>query len=224
MPELNFQVEAVEADRHSISPLLIFKLRITNADPEEQIQSIALRCQLQIESTRRRYSPEEQAHLKDLFGEPDRWNQTLRGMLWTHASAQVPPFLGSVVADLPVPCTFDFNVAATKYFHGLADGEVPLILLFSGSVFYRDGGGELQVCQIPWDKETRHRLPVAVWQRMMDIHYPNSAWLSLRTDAYDRLCRFKVQHGIPTWEQAIERLLDAAGDELDPLAAERAPL
>jgi hypothetical protein len=212
MPDLNFQIEGTEVDAHAVSPLLNFKLRITNADPAELIQNIALRCQVQIESARRRYSPEDQARLRDLFGEPDRWRQTLRTMLWTHVSAIVPPFSGVTTVDLPVPCTFDFNVAATKYFHGLEDGEVPLALLFSGSIFYRDAGGELQVTQIPWDKETQHRLPVRIWQEMMDVYYPNSAWLRLRRDSYDRLSAFKVRHGIPTWEQAIERLLDATDD------------
>jgi hypothetical protein len=210
MPELSFQVESVDVDAKAISPLLVFKLRVENADSAQLIQNVALRCQLQIESTRRRYSPEEQTRLKDLFGESDRWNQTLRAMLWTHASAIVPPFTGATIADLPVPCTFDFNVAATKYFAGLADGEIPLEFLFSGSVFYRDDAAELQVTQIPWDKEAKFRLPVQTWQRMIDIYYPNSAWLNLHRDTYDRLCEFKVQHGLPTWEHAIERLLDSA--------------
>ena len=230
MPELNFQVEGVEVVSHAVAPLLNFKLRISCSDPAEFIQNIALRCQVQIETTRRRYSPEDRARLKDLFGEPDRWNQTLRTMLWTHTTAIVPPFSGTTVADLPVPCTFDFNVAATKYFDGLEDGEVPLALLFSGSVFYRDSQGDLQVTQIPWDKETQHRLPVQIWHKMMDLYYPNSAWLRVRRDLYDRLCTFKVRHGIPTWEQTIEQLLDAsegtATDEalaLDPVAAERSP-
>jgi hypothetical protein len=106
-----------------------------------------------------------------------------------------------------VPCTFDFNVAATKYFAGLTDGEVPLNLLFSGTVFYAGGEGALQVAQISWDKEARYRLPVQVWKEMMDIYYPNSAWLSLRKDVFDRLYRYKVRRGIPTWEQALESLL-----------------
>lgn len=215
VPDLNFQVESVEAETKAIAPLLNFKLRIVAGDPHEAIESVALRCQLQIETVRRRYSPEEQVRLKDLFGEPQRWNQTLRSMLWTHVSVIVPPFAGSTEANLPVPCTFDFNVAATKYFHGLEEGEIPLILLFSGSIFYRDAAGELQVTQISWEKEARYRLPVEVWQRMMDVYYPNTAWLCLRRDTYDRLCQFKVMHGNPTWDNTVERLLDAGEAEAE---------
>ena len=57
-------------------------------------------------------------------------------MLWTHTAAVVSPFTDSIVVDLPVPCTFDFSVAATKYFYALEDGEAPLSLLFSGTVFH----------------------------------------------------------------------------------------
>ncbi len=97
----------------------------------------------------------------------------------------VPPFKGSTVVDLPVPCTFDFNVAATKYFAALEEGDVPLNLMFSGTIFYEPAGAGLQVEQIPWDRETKYRLPVRVWKEMMDIYYPNSAWLCLRRDVFE---------------------------------------
>ncbi len=211
MPELSFQVEGGEAVPYAASPLLALKLRVTNADAAERIQTVALRCQIQLEVTRRQYSREEQERLLDLFGEPERWGQTLRTMLWTHAGVDVPSFSGSTVVDLPVPCTFDFNVAATKYCAGLDEGELPLCLLFSGTVFYESEEAGLQVEQIPWDREAKYRLPVAVWKQMMEHYYPNSAWLRLRRDAFDRLYEYKRRRGIPTWEQAIEKLLKDEG-------------
>ncbi|MGA9770681.1 MAG: DUF6084 family protein [Blastocatellia bacterium] len=207
MPDLTFQVEGAEAIAYAASPLLAFKLNITNRNAAEPIHSVALRCQIQIEVTRRRYTPEEQEKLLDLFGEPDRWGQTLRNMLWTHANMVVPPFTGSTLVDLQVPCTFDFNVAAAKYFYGLDDGEVPLNLMFSGTIFYANDEGNLQVTQIPWDREGRYRLPVRAWRDMMNIYYPNSAWICLRQDVFDRLYRYKMRRSIPTWEQALESLL-----------------
>jgi hypothetical protein len=192
---------------HAASPLLAFKLRIANADAEETIQTVALRCQIQIETTKRHYNAEEQAQLLDLFGEPERWGNTLRAMLWTHASVIVTPFKGSALVELPVPCTFDFNVAATKYFAGLEGGEVPLNLMFSGTVFYEAADGALQIEQIPWDREAKYRLPVQVWNEMMDSYYPNGAWLRLRRDVFDRLHQYKMRRGIPTWEQTMESLM-----------------
>jgi len=209
MPDLSFQIEKAEPQRFTVAPTLLFKLRITNATPDETVHSVALRCQIQLEVTRRQYTPDDQGHLKDLFGEAERWSQTLKTMLWTHASVVAPAFTDNTLVDVPVPCTFDFNVAATKYFYGLADGDVPLNFLFSGTVFYADGEGNLQVAPIHWDKEARFRLPVKAWHEMMDIYYPNGAWLCLRRDVFERIYQYKVEHGIPTWEQALESLLPA---------------
>ena len=207
MPELRFSVEEAAPVPYGAAPTLAFKLRIANTVAGEAIHTIALRCQIQIEATRRRYTPEEQRRMLDLFGEPERWSQTLRSLLWTHASALVPGFEGSTMADLLVPCTFDFNVAATKYFEGLTDGDIPLRLMFSGTVFYAGEDGVLQVAPISWEQETTFKLSQKVWREMMDSYYPNTAWLSLRRDVFDRLYQYKTQHGIPTWEQALERVL-----------------
>lgn len=209
MPDLSFRIEKAEPQRFTVAPTLLFKLRISNAAPGETVHSVALRCQIQLEVTRRQYVEQDQKNLKDLFGEPERWSQTLKTMLWTHASVVAPAFQDTAVVDLPVPCTFDFNVAATKYFHGLADGDVPLNFLFSGTVFYADENGSLQVAPIPWDKEARFRLPVKAWQEMMEIYYPNSAWLCLRRDVFERIHQYKIERGIPTWEQALESMLPA---------------
>jgi len=209
MPELSFQIEGAEAAKLSASPQIVFKLHLRNANPSEVIHTVALRSQIQIEVTRRRYTAEDQEKLRDLFGEPERWSQTLRNLLWINVSVNVPPFQGGTVVDLPVPCTFDFNVGATKYFHGLSDGDVPLCLMFSGTVFYAKEDGNLQVAPISWDKEARFSLPVTVWREMMDAYYPNTAWLCLRRDVFERLYEYKIRHGIPTWEQALESMLQA---------------
>jgi hypothetical protein len=215
MPDLSFQVERAEVVPYAAAPQLALKLRLANADPDEVIHTVALRCQIMMEVTRRRYGPQEQAQLRDLFGEPERWSQTLRNMLWTHTSTVVTAFQGSTLVELPVPCTFDFNVAATKYFSGLEEGDVPLCLQFSGTVFYAHSDGALQVMPIAWDKEARFRLPVRLWRQMMETYYPNSAWLCLRRDVFDRLHEYKMRHGIPTWEQALEQVLPA-GEAVRP--------
>lgn len=208
MPDLSFSIVGAEPVAYAASPQLSLKLRIDNAVAEERIQSIILQCQIQIETTRRRYDASEKAGLLDLFGEPQRWGQTLRGMLWTHVAVNVRPFSASTTVDIPVACSFDFNVASTKYFHGLESGEAPLVALFSGTVFYHDPECGLQVAQIPWEKEARYRLRVEVWKRVIDHYYPNTAWLTLRRDVFDRLYEFKSRRGLPTWEQAVERLLE----------------
>src|SRR5262245_52448352 len=135
MPDLNFVVEGAEPVRFAASPHIAFKLRVTNTGLQA-VHTVILHCQLQLDVTRRQYSKEEQRRLADLFGEPEQWGQTLRSTLWTNTSAIVPAFTGSTAVDLHVPCTFDFNVAATKYFAGMDDGEIPISFYFNGTVFY----------------------------------------------------------------------------------------
>ena len=209
---LSFKIEQA-AWSHSRSPQ---RLRSSFASitqsPAQTIHTVALRCQIQIEVTRRRYTPEEQASMLDLFGEPERWSQTLRSLLGPTPAWLCRAFRTPRVTDLHVPCTFDFNVAATKYFEGLTDGEIPLHFLFSGTVFYADAEGVLQVAPISWEQEARYKLPVNVWREMMEAYYPNTVWLNLRRDVFDRLYQYKIQHGLPTWEQALESMLAGGRD------------
>jgi hypothetical protein len=211
MPNLRFEVETVTSMADSATPVLAFRLRVTNT-LQEQIHSISLNAQLHIQPGRRHYAPVEQSAMADLFGEPARWGATLRPLFWTTASATVPGFAGCTAVELRVPCTFDFNVAATKYFGALQDGEIPVLLLLSGTVFYIEDG-TVQVALIPWSQETSCRIPVIVWKEMMASHYPHAAWLSLEHEAFNRLYRYKVRHGLPTWEQTVEHVLTAAGEE-----------
>lgn len=214
MPDLNFRVESAQSEPHSVAPLLNFKLKIDQTDAA-QIQSVALRCQIRIEPGRRAYTPRQQQALLELFGQPSQWGTSLRPMLWTHTSTIVPAFSGSTLVDLPVPCTWDFNVAATKYFDALGDdGHVPLCLLFNGTVFYSNDDQPLQAAPISWEKEADFKLPVAVWRQMMQMYYPNSAWLNLNRDVFDRFRRYKIQAGHMTWEKAMEELLQCAQEKV----------
>jgi hypothetical protein len=213
MPELNFQVEGAEPQRFAASPHLLFHLRLTEArqpgQPPTPIHAIVLRCQIRIEPARRRYSSTEKERLGDLFGTPERWGQTLRPLLWTHVNAVVPPFAGSYVVEMPVPCSYDFSLAATKYFDALDEDGIPLCFLFSGTIFHKTAQEVLQVAQISWEKEAYFHLPVETWRTLMDLYYPNCAWLRLRKDVFDVLQAYRSHRGLPTWEQTLECLLAA---------------
>lgn len=210
MPELSFAVESVAPMTSSATPVLVLRLNVRNAT-DEQIHSIALNSQLQIEPARRSYSDAEKSSLSDLFGTPERWGNTVRPLFWTTLNNTVPGFQRSTTIDLRVPCTFDFNVAATKYFHAIEDGDIPVVLFFSGTVFYV-ANDRVQIAPISWSQQASFRIPAQAWKGMMRLHYPNSAWLSLRQDVFDRLYRYKVRNGLPTWEDSIEHVLAAAGE------------
>ena len=208
MIALGFAVLGARAEPYAAVPTLMFRLRITESTGE-RIHAIALRCQIQIEPRQRHYTAAEEERLLELFGEPPRWGETLKTILWTHASLMVPGFQESREVDLPVACTYDFEVAAAKYFHALDEGEIPLLLLFSGTVFTRGQNG-FSVEQIPWEKEAPFRLPVAVWRELMDRYFPGSAWLRLRRETFDALHQFRGRRALPTWDDAIEALLHEA--------------
>lgn len=209
MPDLHFGVEGAEVLEYAAAPSLLFKLRIENLE-EELIRSVSLNTQVRIAATQRHYDTAEQERLLEVFGEPHRWGNTLRSLLWTHTTLQISPFSGSTVVDMPVPCTYDLEVVATKYFHALEDGEVPLEFLFSGTVFYAGEGGRLQIARISWEKEAEYRMPIRLWKEMMERYFPNSAWIRLHKDAFDQLYDYKVRMGLPTWEAAVEALLRAS--------------
>jgi hypothetical protein len=209
MPDLNFSILGGAPVVHGLSPMLKFQLEISAAEAAETIQALILQCQIQIQPAQRSYSPAETERLSELFGPPKDWGRTLRNRLWAQASTTTGVFTGRIQVGLMVPCTYDMDLAATKYFYALDGDEIPLLFLFSGSVFYLAADGRLQVQPISWEKETEYRMPVRFWREALDSHYPNSAWLQLRKDVFDRLLEYRRSRSAATWEQAFEALLDA---------------
>ncbi len=210
MPELEFRVTGIEPAVQGLQPMLQFRLEISSRAEHEAIQGIIIQAQVQIQAPGREYSPLEKDKLVEIFGTADRWGQTLRNRLWTQTQATVGAFRGLTTAHLAVPCTYDLNVLATKYFEALEDGEVPLLFLFSGSVFYTGPDNRLQVQRISWDKECIYAIPVALWKEVMEHHFPGSAWLYVQRDSFQRLCAYKRDQGLPTWEAVVESLLKGA--------------
>jgi Family of unknown function (DUF6084) len=205
--ELAFEVLDVQPQQHAASPHLLFRLRVTEGSGAV-VHAIALRTQLRIEPQRRPYNAAEQEGLADLFGTSDRYSTTLKPFLWTHATAMVQGFEGSREFDLPVACTYDFDVSATKYFHALLGGDVPLVLLFSGTVFTRGDTG-FAVEQLSWSLEAQCRLPVASWHQLMDLYFPGGGWIRLDRETIVALARHRSSRGLTSWEQTIADLLPA---------------
>lgn len=220
IPVLDFEVLDVSVAR-GVVPLLSFRLRITE-HAGVPVDAVTLESQIQIEAARRRYKDaREQEALLDIFGEPHRYAKTVRTMLLAIATTQVQRFTGSVETEVRVPSSFDLGLGWVKYFHALQDGEVPLAFQFSGTVFYQGENGNLQIAKIPWDREAFFRMPLKVWKQMIDEHYPDDNWLTLRRDVFDRLYRYKARNSLSSWEEAITSLL--AG-EADAPVANRSPV
>ena len=209
MPELDFEVVGAEVLTFAAVPTLVFKLSVRNTVADEPIDAILLRIQIRIEATQRQYNAQTKPRLLELFGEPEQWGETVKSLFWTHANVTVPPFTGSIIADVPIACTYDFEVAGAKYLSALEDGDIPLLFLFSGTVMVSRGDSGMQIAQIPWEKEASFRMPVRLWTEMMDHYFPKSAWLRVRKDVFDRLLTYKARRALSTWDEAIEQLLAA---------------
>ncbi|MBV9091987.1 MAG: hypothetical protein JO044_19095 [Mycobacteriaceae bacterium] len=214
MTEVTFAVLDVAPEPYAVTPVLTARVGVA-AVGDEPVHAIAMRCQVRIEPMRRPYSDEEAAGLLDLFGPRQRWSTTQRTFLWQHSTAMVPGFTGGTQVNLPLECTYDFEVTGAKYMHALRDGTIPLQFLFSGTVFVQGERG-FSVQQVPWDREDRYDLPVAVWRDLIAAHYPNTGWVRLRRDTIDALASYKSGHGMIGFDDAITSLLVASttGDAL----------
>jgi len=214
MTELSFTCVDVTFERYAVAPTLLFRLRIDEAGGQ-RVRAIALRCQFRIEPQRRGYSEEEGARLVELFGKRARWGDTLKPFQFANTSTVVPSFTGSTEVDISVPCSYDMEVTAGRYFHALEDGEIPFILLFSGTVF-GEGEKNLWIEQVPWHAESRYRVPVKTWREMMDISFPGGGWLRLQRETIDALASFRAVRTLPTWDDTILAVLEAAGASTSP--------
>jgi hypothetical protein len=210
MAELHFECLDARAEAFAVSPTIALRLRITAPAPAG-VHAIALRCQIRVEPRRRRYTAAEAELLGGLFGDTARWGETLQALQFANLSLTVPGFTGVTEIDLPVPCSYDTEVAAGTYFASMEEGTVPLLLLFSGTVFAKAAGGGFTIRPVPWHCEARCPLPVAVWREVMDHYFPGSGWLRLRTETLQALLRFKSSRALATWDDVAERLLKEAG-------------
>ncbi|GAB7184743.1 protein DUF6084 [Kitasatospora sp. Ki12] len=207
MTALSFTCTGVRADPYAAVPTLVFRLRIT-APADTRVHALALRCQLRIEPGRRSYAVPEGERLTDLFGERERWANTLHPIQFATVPLLVPGFTGETETDLPVPCSYDLEVASARYFRALDGGDVPVLLLFSGTAFAGPGG--FQVTPVPWDKEASVRMPVRVWREAIDQHFPGCGWLRLPDDLMDGLLAYRSRRALPSWEATVRELLAAA--------------
>jgi len=201
-----FTVLDVEAVPHAATPTLRFHLHVDDPTGRD-VHTIALSTQIQIDPARRTYDAETRARLVELFGAPERWASTTQVFRWAHVDVLVKGFTGATSFALDVPCTYDLEVAASKYFYSLPDGEVPLTFLFNGMVLYAGDDDRLQVAQVPWSCTAKWRMPVAAWKRAMDAYYPGGGWVRLQTETLEALAARKAADGHHSFDALVSELL-----------------
>jgi hypothetical protein len=203
--DVDFTCTGTEADVYAAAPTVVLRMRATEASGV-RVHALALRCQVRVEPLHRRYSDAEADRVVDLFGDRSRWGTTMQPLQLGFLAQVLPGFTRTTDFELRLPLSYDVEVAAHKYLSALEDGEVPLLLLFSGQVF-TGAPGSIAVQPVPWHKEATVRLPVRVWRAAMDAHFPDQAWLRLSRRGYDRLAAYRGRHGLVGWDDVVERLL-----------------
>lgn len=186
---------------------MVFSARATEAS-RHQIQSLALSVQVMIDPAKRGYDPTTRERLEELFGPPASWAPSTQGITWAQVAVVVPAFTEQTTFAIQVPCNYDLEVAATKYFYALQDGEVPVSFHFNGQVFYRGQDGKLQVTLVPWSRTAGFRMPVSAWRAMIAEHYPGVGWIRLSQGTLDALNSFRASHGLPTFDACVGELLE----------------
>lgn len=211
MPDLTFKALTVRTEPNALTPMLFFKLEVTNTAKNEPVNSVLLKCQINLDVHLRLYNENEINDLYELFGRTEQWKTSLRSFLWTHVTTILPSFEKSVEFELPVPCTYDFEIASSKYFTAIREGKVPISFLFSGSVFYHDRelADKVLVSQIPWDREASFELPIQIWRDAVENSFPDSRWLRVQNDTLRRLYEYKARKGVPTLDEALGLLMES---------------
>ncbi|HTR91085.1 MAG TPA: DUF6084 family protein [Trebonia sp.] len=208
MAELTFGCTGAHAVRYAATPTFALSLNITE-NTGVRLHAIALRCQIRIEPHRRRYTADEARRLSELFGDTHSWGETAKPLQLATLTALVPGFTSRTEVELQVPCSYDLEVASARYLQVLEDGIIPLLLLFSGTVFV-DRGHTYSVELIPWSLEVPFPMPVRVWHNVIDEHFPGSAWLRCSRETLGALAEFKSSYALSTWDDTLSALLAVA--------------
>jgi Family of unknown function (DUF6084) len=207
-PAPEFEVTGATHVPFAASPTMLFEA-IATESTGAAIQSIALTAQVMIEPSRRGYDPETRLRLTELFGPPSSWAPSTSGLPWARVAAVVPGFRGQTQFALEVPCTYDLEVAAAKYFYAVQDGDVPLAFHFNGNVFFHGAGdGRLQVMPISWSTSAHYRMPVSVWRAMIAEHYPGGGWIRVSDDTLRALHERRAAQGLATFDACVADLLE----------------
>lgn len=207
-PELSIGVEGVAATAQAVLPTLQFLARLRTSG-QDRVRSVALETQVHIVTDRGSYCEPDQHRLAYLFGGPVGVPRRRPSLLWARTTTQVPEFAGEAQVEIPVVCTYDFEVVAARFLQSLTSGDVPLDFQFSGSVCY-GVDGQLRACRLP-EAEARFRMPVRVWRDLMEQYFPDATWLRLDHDVFDELLAYRAGQALSSWSETVRSLLRGAG-------------
>lgn len=210
-PEPGFGILSCAHLAFAAAPTMIFSVHASDPTGHE-IQSMALSVQVMIDPARRGYDPPTRERLAELFGPATSWSPSTQALAWARVGTVVPAFVGQTTFGLEVPCSYDLEVAASKYFYALEAGDVPLSFHFNGTVFYRGAQGQLQVVPVPWSASASFKMPISSWRAMIAEHYPGGGWIRLSDQTLAALNARRASRGLPSFDACLGELLSEDPD------------
>jgi hypothetical protein len=204
-----FTVLDVEGVARAVVPTLRFLMHVSDPSGRE-VHAAALSVQLMIDPARRAYDDATRARLTELFGAPERWGATTHSFPWARVDVLVPAFTGATGFALDVPCPYDLELAAEKYFYALPDGEVPLSFHLTGMFLLRGEHDRLAVHPVPWSSNVRWRMPVAAWKGAIAELYPGGGWIRLAPETLEALAARRAAGGHHSFDGAVAALLEGS--------------
>lgn len=208
MPDLDFEITSADVKPQAAVPTLVFRLQISNDIEDEEIYAVGLKSQVRIESVHRKYDEETKPLLRDVFGSSERWDENLKSLYWKQVTIPVPRFTGQTQIEIPLECSEDLSTSVGKYFYALEKGEIPLTFIFKGSVFYKGSEDTIQVTPVPWEKEASYNMPVSLWNNLREAYFPDSKYLRVPHELFDKLYAYKTKSIHPTINKCLESLVD----------------
>ena len=169
------------------------------------MRSVLLDVQVQIAARRRGYDAAAHDRLFELFGPVADWGTTLRTLLWTRTTLVVPGVRGRTVVDLDVPCSYDLEVAASRYLDALGDGDgAARVPVQRQRVLRRRRRRAADDAAVVGAARRSTRCRCAVWKETMERYFRGTAWVRLRKERFDRLSAYKSRNALATWDDALD--------------------
>jgi hypothetical protein len=196
---IELAIVSAAPDDEALETRITFDLRV-RVQPPTEVFAAFLRTQIRL----RRPVGANDPGIVELFGHDRR--ATCRK--WTSVDTMVPSFRDERVVSFAVACSFDASDAAARWFDTVG-AVAPLRFLFSGTVFYGHAGA-VQIAMVPHDREAELAMPIEVWHALRRRHVGNGGSVGLGADTLAALRMYRDEHGLPTWDAAVDRLLGGA--------------
>ena len=177
-PAPSFAVRGARVPRHSRRRRPSSSTSRSTTPPSAQVFTIALAVQIAIEPAQRRYDEETRERLTELLGEPgpDRLadadacpgrRSTCSSSRFTERPRSRCRSPATTTSRSPPPTTSARSPTARCRWSSTS----------TAASTTRATDGRLQIVQISWEESSDYRMPIEVWQEMIDAHYPYRGWI-----------------------------------------------